>query len=207
MNLFFEDFLRTNAMLWTHTVSRNCPNTYTCEKTNTLISRKETVSEHIIWCLKLADFFFFSHTELLNQYNRLRVKELLEFHDDIEWLPWIGDVCIADEKRRIEIENSELHGLSLLASKYPIALQNHFLECDFEFREKKTPESIFANAIDKLQPLIYCEQYPGRWWPSKWFTEELFRRKSEPSIKEVPIIHNYFEKLITHFNKSGHFKD
>lgn len=137
----------------------------------------------------------------------MRVKELLEFHDDIEWLPWIGDVCISDEIRRVEKENLELEGLALLASKYPTALREHFLACDLEFREKKTPESIFAHVIDKLQPIIYCEPYPEVWWPSKWFTEESVRRRSEPTIKQIPIIHQYFEKLITHFNKNGHFED
>lgn len=73
----------------------------------------------------------------MTQYNRWRVKELLEFHDDIEWLPWVGDVSIVDEEKRIEKEIREIQGLSLLASQYPSALRDHFLSCDWEFREKK----------------------------------------------------------------------
>jgi hypothetical protein len=61
------------------------------------------------------------------------------------------------------MEKLELASLPLLALKYPTALREHFLGCDAEFREKKTPESLFAHAIDKLQPIIYCEPFPEVW--------------------------------------------
>lgn len=92
----FEDFLKIQALTDTHKVSRACINYYFCDKTNTFIKRKETVSEHIIWALSLADFYITKYQEFANL-NELRIYNLLRYHDNIEWSPDIWDVSIANE--------------------------------------------------------------------------------------------------------------
>lgn len=202
----FEDFLKIQVLTDTHKVSRACINNYFCNKTNSFIKRKETVSEHIVWCLSLADFYLTKYEEF-SHLSELKIYNLLRYHDNIEWEKSIWDVSIADEKRRITNEQKEIEILPSYAKTYPDVLGGKFIELDNEFREKQTEESIFCHAIDKLQPIIYCTPYPEVWGPSKGFDEAAIRRRSQPSFEPFPIIMQHFEMLMDYFNKNGHFDD
>lgn len=202
----FEDFLKVQVLTDTHKVSRACINDYYCDKSNSFVNRKETVSEHILWCLSLADFYITKYEDFA-YLNELKIYNLLRYHDNIEWAKDVGDVSIADEQKRIVNEKKEIEILPSYAQTYPEILWKKFIALDTEFREKKTQEAIFCHAIDKLQPIIYSTQYPEVWWPSKWFDEAAIRRRSQSSFEPFPIIFQHFNMLMQYFNENGYFNE
>ena len=80
----FWDFLRVTELYKLKKIDRNSSNNYFETKTKTHISRKETVSEHVYSCLKLADYFFSLKLDELKHLNQMKVFKILMYHDDIE---------------------------------------------------------------------------------------------------------------------------
>ncbi|HBA45105.1 TPA: hypothetical protein DCZ31_03970 [Patescibacteria group bacterium] len=156
----FEDLYRILTVYGLKKVARNCSNFYHDDKENIDYERKETTPEHVFSCLKLADFFLFSEEEFADL-DRLRVYELLHYHDDIEIKT--KDTCISKEAERIDKNERELMAIPILAAKYPRKLQARFIALDKEHREAKTKEGKFSQAVDKMDALIHELEYPQDW--------------------------------------------
>ncbi|MCK4429211.1 MAG: HD domain-containing protein [Candidatus Aenigmarchaeota archaeon] len=198
----FEDFLKVLESYKLKQISRNCSNFYYCEKEDVKHKRKETTAEHIYSSLKLADYFLLTEKEF-SQLDRLRVYELLMYHDDIEIDT--KDVCISNREERKYKNEKEVEALPGLASRYPSKLGEKLLKRDSEFRERKTPESQFAHAVDKMDALIHELEYPQDWGP-KGFDEKNVRVWFQHAFDYSPTFSKYFEYIIKYLNDKGYFK-
>lgn len=196
----FNDFLKIQEVYKLKEVSRNSSNHYFCEKDKVEHKRKETVSEHVNTCGRLADYFLL--TEEFCGLDASKVHELLRYHDDIEIDT--EEVSISDREKRVNKSQIEVEALPKLAKRYPVRLRNRLLIMDKEFREAKTPEAKFAHAVDKMDALIHELKYPEDWGP-KEFDEKNVRDWFQPSFEYSPTFSWYFEKLITHLKENGYF--
>ena len=115
------------------------------ERANTVSGRRESSAEHSWSCLILADYFLSSMKERL---NRLKVYELLMYHDVVEIEA--GDVCISKEKERKGKKEREKQAAHVLKEHMPAVLKHKFIDLFEEFEEGKTREAKFAKAIDAL---------------------------------------------------------
>jgi len=107
----------------------------------------ESVPEHIFGALILVDYF---HPVDCPQINKNRVKELLQWHDLREILS--GD--ISDVRKTAQDDARENAFLSDVLNQIPVSMVEQ-VECSLnEFDNQKTPESLFAFAIDKAEPAI-----------------------------------------------------
>jgi putative hydrolase of HD superfamily len=198
----FRDFKKILELYKLKQVPRSCSNTYFDEKDGVNYTRKETTAEHVYSALKLADYFFINETEFF-QVDKLRVYDLLLYHDDVEIVT--RDINISEREARKDKDQQEQEALPLLAGKLPNNIGAKLLECDTEFRENRTNEAKFAHAIDKLDALVHELQYPKDWGP-KGFDEKNVRAWFQPSFMYSPTFSSYFESIVDYLNKNDYFK-
>jgi putative hydrolase of HD superfamily len=197
----FNDFLKITETYKLKEVSRSCSNFYDCEKENVRHERKETTAEHVYSCLKLADYFLSTEKEF-SKLDRLKVYELLMYHDDIEIDT--EEISISEREKRENKEALEKAALPILASKYPEKLKEKLIIMDSEFREERTLESKFAHSVDKMDALVHELKYPEDWGP-KGFGEKNVRDWFQPAFEHSSTFSEYFENIITYLKENGHF--
>lgn len=156
----YSVFLKILEMYKLKHIARNCSNFYQDSKEDINYKRKETVAEHVCSSLKLGDYFLLNEEEFI-ELDKLKVLELLMYHDDIEILT--QDICISQrEKREMKSIEEELL-IPELAKRYPNIQKDKLLALDEEYRRNSTEESKFAHAVDKMDALIHELQYPADW--------------------------------------------
>ncbi|NTV24556.1 MAG: HD domain-containing protein [Nanoarchaeota archaeon] len=197
----FNNFLKVLEFYKLKQIPRNSTNAYHDEKDDVDILRRETASEHVQCCNKLANYFIFTEREFYSL-DRLRVHDLLDHHDDVEIVT--RDIGIANREKRIQKEKLELEGRLVFAQELPDALSQFYLDCDAEFRAKATEEAKFANAIDKMDALVHELQYPQD-WGCKGFDEKNVRSWFQPAFEYSPTFMRYFEALVIHLDTKGYF--
>lgn len=201
-NPWLQNFLRILAAYEIKTVSRNSSNHYVCGKTWELIKRKETVGEHITSSLKLADYYILHEVEFAGL-DRLVVFDAILYHDDVE-IP-ADDTSISDRKARETKELVEKQLIGGLAANYPERMGEKLLRIDHEYRTSKSPEILFAHAIDKMDALIHELKYPEDWGQAKKFDEANVRAWFWPAFAYSPTFTRDFEAIIEFLNHNGYF--
>ncbi|MBI2665951.1 HD domain-containing protein [Candidatus Woesearchaeota archaeon] len=167
------------------------------ERSTSVSNRKESSAEHSWSCLILADYFL-SKNQL--NLNRLKVYELLMYHDLIEIET--GDVCISNVKERNSRESEENKARPILAKKLPPSLSEKFSSLFLEFQEQKTVEARFAKAIDKLDATLHELDHKKDW--SGW-TEQFLRETKEKYMSEFPEVKDTFETILNFARKKKYF--
>lgn len=200
----FNDFLKIVNLYKLKQIPRSNSNHYHDEKDNISHKRRETTAEHVYSVLRLADYFLTNEKEFENL-DKLKVYELLMYHDDIEMET--RDINIKDREARLSKEDEEIKALPILSEKYPKGLNKKLITLDSEFREKVTPEAKFSNSIDKLDAMIHELEYPQDWGPKKGFDEKNIRAWSGPAFIYSETFTKYFEDLIIYLNEKDYFLD
>jgi 5'-deoxynucleotidase YfbR-like HD superfamily hydrolase len=198
----FTDFLKIVKLYELKKIPRVSSNHYFDEKDNISYKRRETTAEHVYSCLRLADFFLSSETEF-SDLDKVKVYELLMYHDDIEIITL--DTGIADRQKRKNKKDKELEAIPILYNQIPTTLNDKFISLDTEHRNKSTLESKFSNGIDKMDSLVHEFQYPYDWGPEKNFTEKTVREWFQPNFEYSPTFMKYFEKVIKQLDSQGYF--
>ncbi|MBI2102294.1 HD domain-containing protein [Candidatus Woesearchaeota archaeon] len=168
------------------------------ERACSVWGRKESTAEHSWSCLILADYFLSSINK--PELNRLKVYELLMYHDVVEIET--GDVNITNEKMQKGKQKREQEAMHVLKEHIPAVLRQKFVNLFTEFEEQKTAEAKFAKAIDALDAEIHELDYKDDW---KGWTEEFLRRKKQPLFETFPELRATFEKTIQFCREHGYF--
>lgn len=117
-------------------------------------SRYENVAEHT-WHLTLMAIILFEYTKA--ETNTLKVIKMALIHDLVEI--YSGDSFAFGKYNMQQIKEKESCAAKKIFSLLPSNQGAEFLLLWKEFEAKETPEAIYANSIDRLQPLIndcYC---------------------------------------------------
>jgi len=130
-----------------------------------------------------------------NNLNRLRVHELLMYHDLVEIET--GDVPLLSE----EVKEDEIKAAKKLKSLFPKKLADKFWDCFVEFEERKTKEAKFAKAIDSLDPVIHELDYKEDW---KDFNADFLIKKKAQYFEEFPELKKIFLTLIEYMKVEGY---
>ncbi len=179
------------------------------ERANTVAGRKESPAEHSWSCLILADYFL-SRMEKgrttkrgmkMPALNRLKVYELLLYHDVVEIEA--GDVNLLDEQERKHKGEREKQAAHVLHQHLPVELGKKFLVLFHEYEEGKSNEARFAKAIDALDAEIHELDYKEDW---KGWTEDFLRKKKGPLFEEFPELKEAFEEIMGFVKKEGYFQ-
>ncbi|MBU1111453.1 MAG: HD domain-containing protein [archaeon] len=167
------------------------------ERVGPVGKRKESPAEHTWSAMILADFFL---SQMKEKLDRLKVYELLMYHDVVEIET--GDVCIDKEDERACKQVEELKAAKKLKLEFPKILGKKFYDLFMEFEEQKTREAKFAKAVEYLDAEIHFLDYKEYW---KGWDEEKVRRLKGIYHKEFAEINEVFEKMLVYARENGYF--
>jgi len=166
-------------------------------RSNSVDGRKESSAEHSWSCLLLADYFL---TKFPREIDRLRVYELLMYHDMIEIET--GDLPLSPNSRKLgKGDIGEAAGR--LEGRLPHPISGKFIALFREFEEQKTIESRFAKAVDALDAEIHELDYKGDW---KGWTREFLVESKLRFFDEFPEMKGMFEKMLEYLVENGYFE-
>jgi putative hydrolase of HD superfamily len=100
----------------------------------------------------------------------LRTLKLVLLHDVVEIDA--GDAFVYDDAARAEKEERELAAADRIYSLLPADQREEFRAMWDEFEARETPESRFAAAVDRLQPLLLNHATDGRAWREHGITSD-----------------------------------
>lgn len=145
-----------------------------------VLDRNESSAEHTWGCMILADYFL---NKMKTKLNREKVMDILLYHDLVEVES--GDTYAHNKEGQKTKKQREEKGFARLKRKIPSELAKKYTKLYKEYKDCRTVEAKFANAIDKLDPIIHSLEKSHSW--AEW---DLY----EEDIREVKEKHLIFSK-------------
>jgi putative hydrolase of HD superfamily len=144
-------------------------------------SRRENTAEHS-WHLALAAI-------VLEEYaaapvNMAKVLRMLAVHDVVEIDA--GDTFAYDKAGNATKEERELRAAERIFGLLPEELGAGLRALWQEFEENATPESRFANAVDRIQPLLQNKETSGGTWRIYNLSREEIMKRMDPIRTAMP---------------------
>lgn len=139
------------------------------------LSRRENSAEHS-WHLTLMAVLLHEHADA--PVDLMRVMKMLLVHDIVEIDA--GDTFAYDEVGRLDKEERERRAADRLFALLPDDHAHELRACWEEFEENQTPDARFANALDRLQPLLQNLHTQGGTWRSHGVTLEQVIERMQP---------------------------
>ena len=155
-------------------------------------SRRENSAEHS-WHIALT-------VMLLSEYARdadidfFRVMKILLVHDLIEIDA--GDTYCYDEQGRKDQAAREKLAADRIFNILPSDQARTFRDLWNEFEERKTPESRFANSLDRVQPFLHNYFTRGQTWLENDIKSAQVKARMQPVDDGAPALWNYVNTLI-----------
>ena len=166
-------------------------------------SRQENSAEHS-WHIALT-------VMVLSEYARdmdidfFRVMKILLVHDLIEIDA--GDTYCYDDQGRKDQAEREKSAADRIFNILPPDQARMFRELWDEFEERKTPESRFANALDRVQPFLHNYFTRGRTWQENDIKSEQVKARMQPVNDGAPVLWSYVSSLIDDAVEKGFLGD
>lgn len=132
-------------------------------------SRNENDAEHS-WHLAMMAVVLYEHANN-KSLDLLRVIKMVLVHDVVEIDA--GDTFAYDLEGHKEKYNKEFSAANRLFGILPIDQRDELFNLWIEFEERKTPESQFAAAIDRLAPLLLNYYTEGQTWKKHGVTSDI----------------------------------
>ncbi len=140
-------------------------------------SRFENDSEHS-WHLALMAIILSEYSN--EPVDLLKVIKMVLVHDIVEI--YAGDTFLYDESGNKNKSLKEMESAEKIFGLLPQDQKEEFIEIWQEFERRETPESKFAAAIDRLEPLLQNYYTEGYTWKKNNIHKEQVLRKNEPLI-------------------------
>lgn len=161
--------------------------------------RRENDAEHS-WHLALYALVL---SEYANEpdidYNQVVTMVLL--HDLVEI--YAGDTFVYDEEGRKSQTKREADAAEKLLSLLPDDQRRQFETLINEFNAKETKESQFANALDRMQPLLHNVLTEGKSWKEHGVTREQVIEMNRHVENGSRPLWNYVKTLIDEAHEKG----
>ncbi|MGI9356785.1 MAG: HD domain-containing protein [Rhizobiaceae bacterium] len=123
------------------------------------LDRFENTAEHS-WQTALTAMVFLEEAD--PSLNKLKVLKMLLIHDVVEIDA--GDVFVYDDRARAEAEEIERDAARRIFGLLPEEQGAEMFALWEEFEARETPESVFAKAIDRVNPVIQnLNSSPNSW--------------------------------------------
>jgi len=161
-------------------------------------SRRENTAEHS-WHLVMFALTLSEHAA--PGLNLGRAVTLCALHDLVEIDA--GDTFFWDEKGYQDKEDRERAAAKRLFGMLPAPQASEFEALWEEFEEGSTPEALFANAVDRLAPVLLNSHSGGRSWRENGVTAAKIREKMTVIAQASPRLGRVLESLIANAEKKG----
>ena len=162
-------------------------------------SRRENSAEHS-WHIALTVL-------ILSEYAKdpdvdlFRVMKILLVHDLIEIDA--GDTYCYDDQGRKDQARREKNAADRIFNLLPADQARTLRELWDEFEGRETPESRFANALDRLQPFLHNYFTEGQTWQENNIKRAQVKSRMHPVDDGAPVLWNYVSSLIDDGVKKG----
>ncbi|WP_337268735.1 HD domain-containing protein [Oryzifoliimicrobium ureilyticus] len=154
-------------------------------------SRVETDAEHT-WQLALMALVLSEYSD--EPVDLQKVLKMLLIHDIVEIDA--GDTFAYDSVARVSQVERELKAADRIFALLPLDQAKEFRALWDEFELKQTSEARFANAMDRMQPLLHNFFTNGGTWDSNGVTATDVHRRMEPIGKASAALGALSDKLI-----------
>lgn len=166
-------------------------------------SRRENSAEHS-WHIALSVL-------VLSEYAKdadvdfFRVMKILLVHDLIEIDA--GDTYCYDERGRQDQAMREERAADRIFNILPTDQAKMFRKLWDEFEDRKTPESRFANALDRVQPFLNNYFTRGRTWQENDIKSAQVKSRMKPVDDGAPLLWDYVNSLIDDAVTKGYLSE
>ncbi len=162
-------------------------------------SRRENSAEHS-WHIALTVLILSEYVKD-SAVDLFRVMKILLVHDLIEIDA--GDTYCYDDQGRKDQARREKKAADRIFNLLPADQATTLRELWDEFEERKTAESRFANALDRLQPFLHNYFTEGQTWQENNIKSAQVKARMQPVDDGAPILWNYVNSLIDDGVKKG----
>lgn len=162
-------------------------------------SRKENDAEHS-WQLAMMALVLFEYAP--EQTDILRVLKMVLIHDIVE-------IDAGDSPAYTGVLKEDQHAAEAKAADRLFGLLPMELECEFrtlwdEFEDMKTPDALFARAMDRLQPFLHNYFTDGDMWIKHQIHADQVRERMAVVAEGSPKLHALITDLIEDSVRQGH---
>ena len=173
---------------------------------NTLLtdrSRFENAAEHS-WHAALAAVVLFDAVEV-NGMDLAHIVRMLLVHDLVEIDA--GDTfCYSLQQRQDQMQR-EQKAAERIFSLLPNPQAEKLRRLWMEFEAQQTPEARFANAVDRLQPLLQAIHTRGKTWRQNGIRKDQVIERMQPVRSALPSLWGYVIELIEDAADRGYLID
>lgn len=155
-------------------------------------SRQENSAEHS-WHIALIVLVLSEYAEADNL-NLLKVIKLLLTHDLVEIDA--GDTYCYDESGLQDQKDREIRAADRIFNILPEDQAKSFRALWDEYEDRKTPESQFANALDRFQPLLHNYFTRGHTWRQQGIQKKQVLSRMQPVDDGSSLLWDYVTSLI-----------
>jgi putative hydrolases of HD superfamily len=155
-------------------------------------SREENSAEHS-WHIAMAVFLFSEYAQDQN-IDWYRVIKMLLVHDLVEIDA--GDTYCYDDQGRKNQAQREQKAAERIFKILPFDQSRYFRALWDEFENRETPESKYANALDRFQPFLQNYVTKGQIWRKNDITRRQVKDRMKPVFDGAPLLWNLVELLI-----------
>ncbi len=166
-------------------------------------SRRENSAEHswhiAVMALVLAEY------SPRNDLDLGRVIQMLLVHDVVEIDA--GDTFCYNREAVAQQAEHEERAAERLFGILPPDMAARFRGLWDEFEARRTPESLLANALDRLQPILNNYASGGKSWRANGITREQVRRRNRIVAEGAPELWAYIEDLLQQAVRQGFLEE
>lgn len=156
--------------------------------------RRENTAEHS-WQIIVFAQVLFPYAKDKDKIDLLRVIRMLSIHDLVEIEA--GDTFLFDENAMQGKFEREKVAAKNIFGILDEPLQSEFFNLWIEFEEEKTPDAIFACAVDRIMPFILNSYTSAKSWTEAGVTEAKIRTMLQTAISRAsPEMGEAFEELL-----------
>lgn len=153
--------------------------------------RRENDAEHS-WHLALMAVILVEHSA--EPVDVLKVVKMVIIHDLVEIDA--GDTFAYDEEGQRGKVDRERTAAKRIFALLPAGLSEELKELWEEFEARETAEARYANALDRLQPLLLNYHSGGAPWRDNGVVEEQVIRRNQHIEDGAPALWRYAEQMI-----------
>ena len=164
-------------------------------------SRRENSAEHS-WHLAVMAMLLSEYA--VEPIDQLRVLKMLLIHDIVE--VDAGDTFAYDAAGNSDKDEREQRAADRLFGLLPVEKGREFRALWDEFEARQTAESKYANALDRLQPLLHNWRTEGGTWRIHNVSRDKVLKRMEPVKIGMPEVYPLIEKIVDNACRAGWIK-
>ena len=165
-------------------------------------SRRENDAEHS-WHIAVMALLFSDYVK--EKPDLGRVVKMLVVHDLVEI--YAGDTFAFDVEANKSKEENEIAAADKLFSQLPEEQGKEIRSLWEEFDEMKTPDSIYANCMDRVQPFLHNTLTTGATWVEGGVAKSQVEKRLAVVKENMPELWNWLEINIAEAIKKGWIKN